>query len=79
MGLGLSDEATKNLNELTQRRWRKLRVDHVIAIVLTSELAVEQTVQIHKKFSFLVKDYQPQYYYFECIFLIEKLILTAVF
>ena len=51
--------------------WKRAQTKQVIDTVLTEQLTVEHTQQVQATFEFLVRDYQPKYYYFECIFLME--------
>eukprot|EP01048_Picozoa_sp_COSAG05_P004476 COSAG05_NODE_242_length_13038_cov_60.915140_2_plen_1425_part_00 len=70
-------EQDKKKAEL-KRWWGKVKADQVLRNFESQVDEVERTEQIKQKFSFLVKDYQPRYYYFECVFLGEKLILTGL-
>eukprot|EP01048_Picozoa_sp_COSAG05_P009696 COSAG05_NODE_809_length_7187_cov_20.173109_4_plen_336_part_00 len=76
--LASSDSAALTKARIAKARWGQVRADQVVKTVITQQLAEERTDQVKKKFSFLVKDYQPKYYYFECVFLVEKLILTGL-
>ena len=79
----MGHQATANSSALAKARiakarWSQVKANQVVNTVITQELAVERKEQVKKTYSFLVKDYQPKYYYFECIFLVEKLILTGL-
>jgi hypothetical protein len=74
----IADDVTVAHAKRAKGLWGKVRTRLVVQTVITEQLAIERTEQVKSKFSFLVKDYQPCYYYFECVFLIEKLILTGL-
>eukprot|EP01047_Picozoa_sp_COSAG01_P014853 COSAG01_NODE_733_length_13988_cov_1136.208150_4_plen_420_part_00 len=74
----IADETTSKHSNVARARWSKIRTDQVVNTVLVQQAHVEHGEQIRDQFEFLVKDYQPRYFYFECIFLIEKLILTGL-
>ena len=74
----IADGITIKHSKAAKKNWRKFKADHVAQLVITEQLALEHTEQVKNKYEFLVKDYQPKFYYFECIFLIEKLILTGL-
>lgn len=74
----IADETTSKHSNMARARWSKIRTDQVVNTVLVQQAHVEHGEQIRDQFEFLVKDYQPRYFYFECIFLIEKLILTGL-
>lgn len=74
----IADETTSKHSNMARARWSKIRTDQVVNTVLVQQAHVEHGEQIRDQFEFLVKDYQPKYFYFECIFLIEKLILTGL-
>ena len=69
--LGYKKTAQLKRRQGAQSRWKRAQTKKVIGTVLTEQLAVERTQQVQEMFEFLVKDYQPRYYYFECIFLME--------
>lgn len=74
----IADDVTLQHSNAARHNWKKVKTDMVVETVLTQQLAVEHSAQVQRKFEFLVKDYQPKYYYFECVFLVEKLILTGL-
>ena len=77
-GLGAaSSEANIERVRRGKQLWQKATTKAIIGTVLTAQLEAEKAQQIVATYAFLVKDYQEKYYYFECIFLIEKLILTG--
>ena len=69
--LGIKKAAQLKKSNTAKNMWKRAQTKQVIDTVLTEQLTVEHTQQVQATFEFLVKDYQPKYYYFECIFLME--------
>eukprot|EP01048_Picozoa_sp_COSAG05_P020642 COSAG05_NODE_3559_length_1990_cov_2.333157_2_plen_301_part_00 len=74
----MADDVTIKHSIAAKKNWKRIQADRVAHLVISEQLAIEHTEQVKAKYEFLVKDYQSKYYYFECIFLIEKLILTGL-
>jgi hypothetical protein len=62
----------------TQYRGNTSKINASIKALKLSKLDVSETKTKGSSYAFLKKDYKRKYYYFECVTLIEKLLLTGL-
>jgi hypothetical protein len=74
----MEDDTTLAHAQAAKARWRQLQSKRIMNSFLKRKLVKARMDMKRREFEFLSHDYQPRYYYFECVFLVEKLILTGL-